>query len=90
MLLAHAPAHILLAIGRLLYSHCLTLKRKTAMTTSPMIKLLGALLGVTFFAAIGMAMANATPAETQTAKAEITKTEKVAGLVGVCQVRRCV
>ena len=59
------------------------------MTTSPMIKLLGALLGVTFFAAIGMAMANATPAETQTAKAEITKTEKVAGLVGVCQVRRC-
>jgi hypothetical protein len=29
-----------------------------------MIKLLGALLGVTFFAAVGMAMANATPAET--------------------------
>ncbi len=47
------------------------------MTTSPMIKLLGALLGVTFFAAIGMAMANATPAETHTAKAEITKTEKM-------------
>ena len=60
------------------------------MTTSPMIKLLGALLGVTFFAAIGMAMANATPAETPTAKVEMTKTEKVAGLVGVCQVRRCV
>jgi hypothetical protein len=55
-----------------------------------MIRLLGALLGVTFFATIGMAMANATPAETHTAKAEMTKTEKVAGLVGVCQVRRCV
>ena len=60
------------------------------MTISPMIKLLGALLGVTFFAAIGMAMANATPAETHAAKAEIIKAEKVAGLVGVCQVRRCV
>jgi len=60
------------------------------MTTSPMIKLLGALLGVTFFAAVGMAMANATPAETHTAKVEMSKTEKVAGLVGVCQVRRCV
>jgi hypothetical protein len=55
-----------------------------------MIKLLGALLGVTFFAAVGMAMANATPAETHTAKAEMSRTEKVAGLVGVCQVRRCV
>ena len=86
----HAPAHILLAIGQLSFRHCLTLKRKTAMTTSPMIKLLGALLGVTFFGAIGMAMANATPAETHTAKAEIAKTEKVAGLVSVCQVRRCV
>ena len=85
-----APAHILLAIGQLSSPHCLTLKRKTAMTTSPMIKLLGALLGVTFFAAIGMAMANATPAETHTAKAEIIKAEKVATLVGVCQVRRCV
>jgi hypothetical protein len=83
-------AHILLAIWQLPYPHCLILKRKTAMTTSPMIKLLGALLGVTFFAAVGMAMANATPAETHTAKAEMSRTEKVAGLVGVCQVRRCV
>ena len=83
-------AHILLAIWQLPSPHCSTLERKTAMTTSPVIKLLGALLGVTFFAAVGMAMANATPAETHTAKAEITKTEKVAGLVGVCQVRRCV
>ena len=48
------------------------------------------MLGVTFFVAIGMAMANATPAQTHTAKAEIAKTEKVAALVGVCQVRRCV
>ena len=83
-------AHILLAIWQLSSPHCLILKRKTAMTTSPMIKLLGALLGVTFFAAVGMAMANATPAETHTAKAEMSRTEKVAGLVGVCQVRRCV
>ncbi len=60
------------------------------MTTSPVIKLLGALLGVTFFAVVGMAMANATPAETHTAKVEMSKTQKVAGLVGVCQVRRCV
>jgi hypothetical protein len=37
-----------------------------------------------------MAMANATPAETHTAKVEMSKTQKVAGLVGVCQVRRCV
>jgi hypothetical protein len=84
----HAPAHILRAIRRLSSSHCLTLKSKTAMT-SMTTKLLGAVLGVSFFAAIGMAMANATIAETHTAKAEITKTKKVAGLVGVCQVRRC-
>jgi hypothetical protein len=39
---------------------------------------------------IGMAMANASVNALTTAKIEITKTEKVAGLVGVCQVRRCV
>jgi hypothetical protein len=39
---------------------------------------------------IGMAMANASANPLTTAKKEITKTEKVAGLVGVCQVRRCV
>ena len=60
------------------------------MSNSPMMKLLGALLGVTFFAVIGMAMANAAPAETHKAKAETIRIEKVAGLVGVCQVRRCV
>jgi hypothetical protein len=58
----------------------------TSMTT----KLLGAVLGVSFFAVIGMAMANASVNALTTAKIEITKTEKVAGLVGVCQVRRCV
>lgn len=58
----------------------------TSMTT----KLLGAVLGVSFFAVIGMAMANASVNALTTAKIEITKTEKVAVLVGVCQVRRCV
>ena len=58
--------------------------------TSMTAKLLGAVLGVSFFAVIGMAMANASANPLTTAKTEITKTEKVAGLVGVCQVRRCV
>ena len=58
--------------------------------TSLNTKLLGALLGVSFFAAVGLSMAHARTAHITTAKAEITKTEKVAGLVGVCQVRRCV
>lgn len=58
----------------------------SSMTT----KLLGAVLGVTFFGVIGLAMANASPTHASLAKSEMTKTEKVAVLVGVCQVRRCV
>ena len=58
--------------------------------TSLNTKLLGALLGVSFFAAVGFSMAHAGTAPVRTAKTEITKTEKVAALVGVCQVRRCV
>ena len=55
-----------------------------------MIRLLGALLSVTFFAAIGIALVNTTPVETHTAKAGVINAEKVEGLVSLCQVRRCV
>ena len=58
----------------------------TSMTT----KLLGTVLGVTLFGAVSLAMTNASPVQVSVAKSEMTKTEKVAGLVGVCQVRRCV
>jgi len=53
-------------------------------------KIYGVLIGMVLFFSLGIAMSHASSSAAQQTTPVISKTISAAGLVGVCQVRRCV